>query len=164
LYFYGIFSENWTIINRDIPLKFILCAVLVLYPGTESKWVPRPHRLPINPHPLCASQYALVNHACATLPFTPLPPPTHLTSSSPSDGSSRRHRHKHGHRHMRDGHEKARGEHNCCRWLRELDSVRVCVLLEHLHPFLCRPVHNYTVIVDESCNVTFHCGSSWVMV
>ncbi|KAL2504186.1 Uncharacterized protein Adt_16246 [Abeliophyllum distichum] len=150
--------------NRAITLKFILFAVLlVLYPGTESQWVRRPPPLPINPHPLCASQYALVNHACATLPFTPIPPPS-LLSSSPSDGSIHRHRHRHGHRHTRGGHKEARGEHDCCRWLRELDSICVCDLLVHLPPFLSRPIHNYTIIVDESCDVTFQCGSSWVRV
>ncbi|CAI9785661.1 unnamed protein product [Fraxinus pennsylvanica] len=152
--------------NRVIAIKFILCAVLVLYPGTESQWVPRQPGLPINPTPLCASQYALAQHACAALPFTPLPPPTHPSSSSPSDGSSRRHRHNHGHRHghTRDGHKEAHGERDCCRWLRELDNVCVCDLLVNLAPFLSRPVHNYTVIVDESCHVTFQCGSGSVRV
>ncbi|CAI9781159.1 unnamed protein product [Fraxinus pennsylvanica] len=151
--------------NRAISLKFILCSVLlVLYPRTESQWVPRPPTLPINPPPLCASQYALVSHACATLPFTALPPPSRLSSSSQSDHSSHRHRHRHEHRHQRNGHKEAGGENDCCRWLRELDNVCVCDLLTHLPPFLIRPVHNYTVIVDETCNVTFQCGSSWVRV
>lgn len=151
--------------NRAIALKFILCSVLlVLYPRTESQWAPRSPPLPVNLPPLCASQYALVNHACSTLPFTPLPPPPRLSSFSQSNHSSHRHRHRHEHRHTRKGHKEERGEHDCCRWFRELDSVCVCHLLVRLPRFLTRPVHNYTVIVDETCDVTFQCGSSWVRV
>ncbi|KAE8703727.1 hypothetical protein F3Y22_tig00110465pilonHSYRG00018 [Hibiscus syriacus] len=41
-------------------------------------------------HPLCRSQIALVNFACAMVPILPIPPP------SPVDGNERRsHRHKH---------------------------------------------------------------------
>ncbi|CAK9151048.1 unnamed protein product [Ilex paraguariensis] len=125
-------------------------AFLVLNLKTECQRVQLP---PIAPRPLCISQFALVNHACAALPFNtgappsrPSPPPS---SFSPPE-HEHRHRHAHGHRHH--GHRETTIEQNCCQWLKDVDNECVCDLLLHLPPFLSRPIHQYTVMVDDSCN------------
>ncbi|CAI9774354.1 unnamed protein product [Fraxinus pennsylvanica] len=155
--------------NQVFPLMFALSVIFLgLYPGTQSQWVPKPPTFP----PLCAAQIGTVNRACYMLPFTSIHPPSHpsptpshplLTHSPPSSdnpsGSGHGHRHGHGRRH-RETHI----EHECCRWLKAVDTVCVCGLLMHLPPFLSRPQHNYTVVVEDSCNVTFQCGSSWMKV
>ncbi|KAI3449609.1 hypothetical protein Pfo_006274 [Paulownia fortunei] len=161
-----------------ITLQLLVTVMLlVLYPKAESQWVPHHPLPPIDPPPLCASQYALVNRACAMLPYTPVPPPSPPSPPSPTpappsppspDGPDSRHHHRHGHghghRHSRHGHAETPAEEDCCRWLKEVDDVCVCELLVRLPPFLTRPVHNYTVVVDDTCNVTFQCGSRWVPV
>ncbi|KAL0435766.1 UNVERIFIED_CONTAM: hypothetical protein Sradi_0284500 [Sesamum radiatum] len=162
--------------DRAITLQLVLTLMLlVLYPTAESKWIPH-HPLPrVDPPPLCASQLALVNHACAMLPYTRVPPPSPLTPDSRhhhhhghdhghghDHDHDHGHGHGHGHRHSKHGHKETTIEEDCCRWLKELDDVCVCELLVRLPPFLTRPVHNYTVGVDDICNITFACGSRLV--
>ncbi|XP_004495224.2 uncharacterized protein [Cicer arietinum] len=111
-------------------------------------------------HPLCAPQFALVSNACGMLSFTPgllpspiLPPPS---PSSPDDeGHKSDHHHHHRHRH---GHHSSTEEDNCCRWAKEMDSRCVCEILVRLPPFLTRPLHQYSVVIGESCVITYSCG------
>lgn len=155
--------------DSAVPLKLLaIILILQLYPkAAESQWIPHLPP-PVNPTPLCASQFALVNRACAILPYTPVPPPSPPAPPSPPspDGpenrNRHRHRHGHGHRHRRHGYRETPAEEECCRWLKEVDDVCVCDLLVHLPAFLTRPVHNYTVVVDDICDVTFECGSRLV--
>ncbi|CAK8571951.1 unnamed protein product [Lathyrus sativus] len=115
--------------------------------------------------PLCAPQLALVSYACGMLSFTPgshpspiLPPPS---PSSPDDDEGHHnegqqsHHHRHGHRHR---HHRTSHEDNCCRWARDIDSRCVCEILVKLPLFLTRPLHEYTVVIGESCTVTYSCG------
>ncbi|KAL5735501.1 hypothetical protein ACOSP7_029974 [Xanthoceras sorbifolium] len=139
----------------------ILITILAFLPETESQR-PRPLPIPVIPQvpsrPLCASQFSLVNYACSLLPqASPMPP---SLPSPPDDDydSSHRHGHGHGHRHHRDGRQPTPEEDNCCRWLKEVDNECVCELLVRLPVFLSKPVHEYTVAVDDSCNVSFTCG------
>lgn len=132
---------------------------LLLVPEMESQIRPPiVHLPPASPRPLCASQFALVNYACAMLPFTPSSPPSPDVDdeghrSHHQHGHS--HRHGHGHRHRHDNNPQ---EDNCCRWAREMDSQCVCEILVHLPPFLTKPVHQYSVLIGDSCNVTYSCG------
>ncbi|EPS59564.1 hypothetical protein M569_15243, partial [Genlisea aurea] len=143
-------------------------AFIVFWPISESQWLP--HH-PVGP--LCSSQFALANRACAFLPFTPVPPPSppspEVNTPPPpppeeSGNGTSRHRHPHHHRrrhhhhHSHDGKETST-EEDCCRWVKEIDDVCVCELLVRLPPFLTRPVHNYTVAVDDLCSVTYQCSS-----
>ncbi|KAI7984106.1 hypothetical protein LOK49_LG15G00431 [Camellia lanceoleosa] len=144
------------------------------------------------PPPLCITQFALVNRACAMLPHMSLPPPSPPSSPPLLDddgqnhgnrhrhGPEREHRqehgHDHGHRHEhghRHGHRHAHMheyryqespvQQDCCHWVKEVDAECVCGVLDQLPPSLTRPVHNYTVIVTESCSVTYECGGRlWV--
>ncbi|XP_057427359.1 uncharacterized protein LOC130720694 [Lotus japonicus] len=109
------------------------------------------------PHPLCASQLALVNYACARLPFTPGSPPSSQLTSTNDDGEGHGSRHGHGHRRHHHHHSSPQ-EENCCRWAGELDSQCVCEILVRLPPFLTRPAHQYSVTIGESCNITYSCG------
>lgn len=138
----------------------LLVAFLALLPKMEG--IPLPP-----PRPLCASQFALANYACQALPYTPGPPPIPPSPpippvppcpDDPDSGCTHNHPHRHRHRH-RSGHRETPEQENCCRWLRELDTECVCELLVRLPSFLVRPTHDLTVIVDETCNVTFTCGS-----
>ncbi|CAH9111539.1 unnamed protein product [Cuscuta epithymum] len=149
-------------INSFFKVGLILLVILCIFPmAVESHW-----KLI---GPLCASQITLVDHACSFLPFN-LPPPSPPSSSSSSlpslvsapspDGRhSRRHgphgRRHHHHRHHTDNPE----EEICCRWLREVDDECVCQLLAQLPAFLSKPVHQYSVIVGDTCNENFQCGS-----
>ncbi|CAK9175837.1 unnamed protein product [Ilex paraguariensis] len=153
--------------SNILHLAFFMILLLVLTPMTESQLLPLP---PATSRPLCVSQFALVNSACTALPFYPdhPPPPPSPPPPLPSHNESEhrhRHRHKHGHRHVhghRHGWHGLRGtpvEQDCCRWLKSMDSECVCDLLVYLPPFLSRPVHQYNVVVDDSCNVTFQCAS-----
>lgn len=139
---------------HNIPKIVLIAVFLVLHPsGSRSQWVNN------QPSPLCPSQFALVNHACLSLPVLPMPPPSpplSLPPPPPPSPSERRHRHRHGRHH---GHQETLVEENCCRWMKQIDSECVCDLLVHLPPFLSRPVHQYTVMIDPSCNITFECGS-----
>ncbi|KAK4355541.1 hypothetical protein RND71_024512 [Anisodus tanguticus] len=146
---------------HNIPKIVLIVVFLVLHPsGSKSQWVTnQPTR------PLCPSQFALVNHACSLLPFVgvpppspPSPPPPSPPPPSPPSPPERRHRHRH--RHVRHHvHKETPVEEDCCRWLKQVDIECVCDLLVRLPLFLSRPVHQYTVMVDPSCNATFQCGS-----
>ncbi|CAJ1969213.1 unnamed protein product, partial [Sphenostylis stenocarpa] len=112
---------------------------LAFVPKMESQVLPPPSL-----HPLCLSQLALVGYACTVLPLTttPGPPPP---SPSPND---------HGHR----SNEHYNLQENCCHWAKEIDSQCVCEVLVRLPTFLTRPMHQYSISIGESCNVTYSCG------
>ncbi|XAR58526.1 hypothetical protein NMG60_11013957 [Bertholletia excelsa] len=148
--------------GRAVILKLTIFMVfVVLNPRVRCQ----PFPVPTHTSPLCLSQFALANHACSLVPFSPVPPPSPPSPSPPDDawhghGHGHRHRHGHGHRHRhRHHHHETAIEEDCCRWLKEMDSSCVCHLLVHLPAFLARPVHQYTVVVDEQCEVTFDCES-----
>lgn len=146
----------------------LFVSVLAVLPQMKCQLRPRPMPLPppAPPRPLCASQFALVNYACSMLPYNPaapVPPPSPPSPDSPpppdDDESLQRHGHRHGHRHRHGRvHEETPEGESCCRWLKQVDNECVCDLLVRLPVFLARPVHTYTVIVDESCNVTYACS------
>lgn len=136
---------------------------LAFVPKMESHIKPPAISLPPPPlHPLCATQLALVSYACAMLPFSPGSPLTPPLSPDDDDGEGHhrsRHNHNHGHRHRHSRHHRHFPEEdNCCRWAREMDSQCVCEILLQLPPFLTRPSHQYSVVIGESCNVTYSCG------
>ncbi|XP_030545903.2 annexin B11 [Rhodamnia argentea] len=164
-----------------------LVSVLLGYSGGAPLQQPTPSLFPppLPPKPLCAPQFALVNQACSMImpmpvpppapPSPPLPPPGPLPPPPcPNDESEHGHGHGHGHHHHhhhchghRHHHRHRHGqpwrepspvEQDCCKWLKEVDSECVCDLLVHLPSFLARPIHDYTVIVGDSCNVTYACG------
>ncbi|MBA0860369.1 hypothetical protein Goshw_016935 [Gossypium schwendimanii] len=129
-------------------------------------WAAMPVKLPQRPQlmapprPLCASQFSLVNYACAALPLTPFSPPpprnrNHSRSRSRSRSNSRRRSRKHRRRH---GHREAEMQSYCCQWLKQVDTECVCDVLVHLPTFLSRPNHRYTVVVDDTCTVNYSCG------
>ncbi|CAN4091587.1 unnamed protein product [Withania somnifera] len=141
---------------HNIP-KILIVVFLVLHPtGSRSQFLGN------QPSPLCPSQFALVNHACSLLSFLPVPPPSPLSPSltlappAPPGPPERRHRRKHARHH---GYRETPVEENCCRWMKQVDSLCVCDLLVRLPLFLSRPVHQYTVMIDPSCNITFECSS-----
>lgn len=106
------------------------------------------------PHPLCRSQIALVNFACAMVPVLPMP----QSPPPPEDGDGHRHRHRRRHRHRhRHVSRETPEQRYCCEWLRQMDSLCVCEILYHLPPFLWKPNHKYTIVVDDECSVTFLC-------
>ncbi|KAG4916073.1 hypothetical protein AAZX31_19G140400 [Glycine max] len=139
---------------------------LALVPKMESHIRTPGMPMPKTPRPLCASQFALVNYACSRLPFSlGVPPDSPSTPPSPNDeeghrnnhhNGSHRHGHRHGHKHR--NHQTA-DEDNCCRWAKEVDNQCVCELLLRLPPFLIRPLHQYTLNVGESCDITYSCGA-----
>lgn len=153
----------------------LFVSVLAVLPQMECQLRPRPFPLPLSPprplpppRPLCASQFALVNYACSMLPYDaelPVTPPSPTSPAIPPspppplpDDDELVH-HRHGHRHRHQGsHKETPEEERCCRWLKEVDNECVCDLLVRLPVFLARPVHEYTVIVDDSCNVTYSCS------
>ncbi|XP_073021744.1 uncharacterized protein [Primulina eburnea] len=139
--------------TASINLKLLMFLILLtLHPNADSQWVPLPPKtsLPTDaaPSPLCASQLALVSHACTLVVYTP---------SSPPSVDTLRHHHS-----RRRPVEDVPAETECCRWLKEVDDVCVCDLLVHLPPFLTNPVHSYTIAIDDTCDVTFNCGSKFV--
>ncbi|EEF29306.1 uncharacterized protein LOC8266772 [Ricinus communis] len=106
--------------------------------------------------PLCVSQLTLANYACGRLP---------LWSSGPETPSSNLvfpddHRHGHRHRRRSEGkdHDHDTPVDDCCRWLNDLDDECICELLVRLPPFLARPLHQYTVVIADACNVTYTCS------
>ncbi|KZV43096.1 hypothetical protein F511_04488 [Dorcoceras hygrometricum] len=119
------------------------------YPKAESQWIPLPPKS-VGPTPLCSSQLALVSHACTLVVYTPASPPT------ASVETLRHHEHNQSSQGLVEG---SPAETECCRWLKELDDVCVCDLLVHLPQFLTKPVHSYTIAIDNTCDVTFSCGS-----
>ncbi|XVF21806.1 hypothetical protein REPUB_Repub12eG0121800 [Reevesia pubescens] len=145
-----------------IPILFLFSMFLVALPNDlppEAGQVAVP--VPVAPpRPLCASQFALVNYACAIVPLVPMPPPP-PPPSPPESGHGNGHRHgqSHTHRHRhRRAHHATREQQYCCRWLNLVDNECVCDILVRLPVFLSRPNHQYTVVVDESCIVTFSCA------
>lgn len=156
--------------KKDMILATALfVSVLAALPQMECQLGPRPLPRPIPPpRPLCASQLALANYACSMLPYSPAlpvtppsPPSPEVPPPPPDDDESVQssHGHRHGHRHRHRGsHEETPEEESCCRWLKQVDNECVCDLLVRLPVFLARPVHKYTVIVDDSCNVTYSCS------
>lgn len=138
--------------------------ILVLQPKSpEGHWLPH---WPSGPNPLCSNQFALVNRACLLLPgikpgLPSLPPREGGEALSVSHGHHHRrhhgHRLGHGHHELGQGGMESPAEEECCRWLKEVDSMCACDLLVHLPPFLVKPIHSYTVVVDDACSVTFHC-------
>ncbi|KAK2990514.1 hypothetical protein RJ640_019794 [Escallonia rubra] len=96
----------------------------------------------------------------SSLPSPPSPPCSTDCPPGPEHGHRhRQHRHGHGHGGHRHEHAETPVEADCCRWLNSVDNECVCDLLVYLPPFLSKPIHQYTVTVDSSCNVTFQCGS-----
>jgi len=92
-------------------------------------------------HPLCLSQLALANYACAMLPLTAAPPS--LPPPSPGHGGNQ---------------QSTLQEEDCCRWAKEIDNQCVCEALVLLPPFLTKPSHQYAISIGQSCNVTYSCG------
>ncbi|KAG6418751.1 hypothetical protein SASPL_120956 [Salvia splendens] len=142
-----------------MALKLVAATILLLltlYPTSpQAQWLPRRSpSLPDPPRPLCVSQIALVNRACGQLPYAQLPTPS-------GEVESNQHRHHHHHE-REEGHVETEKEEECCRWLKEVDNVCVCDMLVHLPPFLTRPVHEYKVVVDDGCEVSFGCASRLV--
>ncbi|XP_058770860.1 uncharacterized protein LOC131644389 [Vicia villosa] len=128
------------------------------------------HLPPPSLRPLCGPQLTLVSYACGMLSFTrgsppsPTPPPSFPSSLDNDEGHQghhdeghQNHNHTHGHRHRRRHHRTSQ-EDNCCRWARDIDSRCVCEILVKLPLFLTRPLHEYTVVIGESCTVTYSCG------
>ncbi|KAK6937497.1 hypothetical protein RJ641_031005 [Dillenia turbinata] len=161
-------------------LIFILMAVVVMTPNLRGElgpatfaggsWPKSKEPAPwSSSRPLCLSQFALVNHACSVLPFTPIPPPDqqgfelehdqHEHESNRDDHKGRR---KHGVGHHSHGprHRTTPIEDDCCKWLKQVDSICVCKLLVHLPPFLTSPAHAFSITVDDTCSVTFTCSGS----
>ncbi|CAK9310005.1 unnamed protein product [Citrullus colocynthis] len=161
--------------GRFNSLILAVTLFFALITETEGQWQPPD----VAPRPLCASQIALANYACAMLPYsTVLPPPTpslslsdnHESQSTPSPSHTHRHEHQHRHWHEhqhRHRHEQEHGhqhkiplsplEENCCKWVQQLDSECICGLLSRLPAFLERPQHNFSVTVGSSCDATYSC-------
>ncbi|KAL2320930.1 hypothetical protein Fmac_029899 [Flemingia macrophylla] len=139
---------------------------LALVPKMESQIRSSSLSISTPPRPLCVSQFALVNYACSRLPFSRGVLPHDSPSSpdpSPADeeghtnnNHNHSHRHRHGHKHR---HHQTPDEENCCRWAKEVDNQCVCEILARLPPFLIRPLHQYTLNIGESCDITYSCGS-----
>ncbi|KAL5701712.1 hypothetical protein ACHQM5_027022 [Ranunculus cassubicifolius] len=118
------------------------------------------------PRPLCLSQFALVNQACAFIPFTLPGPPANTEDPDdpepdvdvgqhdmPVNGTE----HHHDHHHRRRPHFHSAAIEHCCRWLKNLDDACVCELLLRLPPFLRRVTHSYLITVDEDCEIAYKC-------
>ncbi|KAG7970594.1 hypothetical protein I3843_07G092200, partial [Carya illinoinensis] len=141
---------------------------MVLLPKTECMIRPQPLRPQpqLAPRPLCASQFSLANYACALLPLNPLTPSPPSLSISDHDNEEHHHTHRHrrshgGHRRKHKPHHHSQTVDNCCRWASQVDSQCVCELLFLLPGFanfLMRPLHDYTLRISDSCNVTYTCG------
>nr|ANU06250.1 CcmT [Primula vulgaris] len=142
-------------------LTFLMIFVAITL-TVQSQFIRPPPRPPT---PQCRSQFALVNHACATIPYTPIAPPLSppapplspdtISPTSPgNDTQIQEHRLRHRHRtHITSAQE------TCCRWLKAVDPECVCGLLLRLPTFLARPAHSYTVAVGDACVFTYPCAS-----
>ncbi|XP_058197466.1 uncharacterized protein LOC131313266 isoform X2 [Rhododendron vialii] len=170
----------------------VFIAILSLIPKIQSQ---------SNGPPVCITQLAQLNRACAFLPYTPPDAPPsppdddgdddhgrmdnvtnqslvddgdddhgrmdnvtnhHRHRHDDDDGDDHhRHHHHHHHHHHRHRHSQGRrasdAEDDCCTMLNEVDAVCVCSLLLRLPLFLSKPEHNYSVIVNDECEVTFEC-------
>lgn len=152
---------------KEIITSAVFIAILLLIPKIQSQ---------SNVPPVCITQFAQLNRACAFLPYTPPSPPdddgdddhgrmdnvTNQSLVDDDDGDDHhnhhRHRHHHHHRHRHSqGHRASDAEDDCCTMLNEVDDVCVCSLLLRLPLFLSKPEHDYTVIVNDECEVTFEC-------
>ncbi|KDP21489.1 hypothetical protein JCGZ_21960 [Jatropha curcas] len=101
--------------------------------------------------PLCVSQFALANYACSRMPPSPA-----SDIFFPHPHPHRRPR-QHGHRHPPPGAHPSAVE-NCCRWLSDVDNECVCDLLIRLPIFLARPAHQFTIVIGDTCTITFSCS------
>ncbi|EXB39346.1 hypothetical protein L484_025041 [Morus notabilis] len=135
---------------------FLLFLFLLLVPKSEG--ILNGPASGVTPRPVCASQYALANYACSLIPYSPLPPPAPSTPSLDAHHHRGRRGHGHGHHRHHHRHQGTQEEDDCCRWLYEIDTDCVCEMLVHLPDFLSRPVHEYSLIVGDTCNVTYSCG------
>ncbi|CAI9768746.1 unnamed protein product [Fraxinus pennsylvanica] len=164
-----------------------------LYPEAQSQWMPNPPVFPplcaaqITSVNLACCMLPLT-HVPPPKPSPPSPP---SSDKGRRHGHRHEHEHKHEHEHEREhehghghgqrqrqrlrhghghghGHKHGHGETSiedeCCLWLKAVDRVCVCGLLMYLPSFLSRPLHNYTLAVDDLCKMTFQCGSSWMEV
>lgn len=140
--------------NIQILSLTFLVVIFLLFPRSSHS---QPGVLP-PAGPLCSSQYVLLNYACSRLPFSPRPPSLNSASveSSPPPDDEEQEDLYYSHQHS-GGHHQTPEQQECCRWLREMSVECVCDLLIHLPAFLTRASHDYTVIVDESCAITFAC-------
>ncbi|KAJ9171938.1 hypothetical protein P3X46_015234 [Hevea brasiliensis] len=106
---------------------------------------------------MCVSQIALANHACGRL--TPSPGPNVLYHHEHRHGHGHGHGHGNRHRHNRHGNfARETPTESCCRWLNDVDNECVCDLLIQLPVFLSKPAHQFSVVIGESCTVTFSCS------
>ncbi|KAG6700281.1 hypothetical protein I3842_08G104300 [Carya illinoinensis] len=158
-----------------ITLAVLFAAsIMVFLPKSECRVRQPP---PLIPGPLCASQFSLANYACSLVPPASEPSPPSLHNGLDEDqeeddadddeeeGHHHNHNHNHQHRHRghrhKDKHHLPRNIDNCCRWISQIDSSCVCELLFYLPgfaTFLMRPLHDFTVRITDSCNVTYSCG------
>ncbi|XP_052184127.1 uncharacterized protein LOC127796167 [Diospyros lotus] len=111
-------------------------------------------------NPLCMSQFTLANHACLSLPqrqrfasvsLAAAAPP----SASPPEVEEEEAGDESGE--MLRLERESREEDDCCKWVKAVDSDCICDMLVRLPAFLSRLAHDYTVAVDETCNVTYQC-------
>lgn len=133
----------------------LLLFLIIYIGGSNSQFTTWPGG-PAVPHPLCLSQFTLVNNACQYLPITPLPPPGPAPVSSPAPAPAPAPTPS-----TNLGYNtQTPVEEECCRWMKAVDSECVCSLLAHLPIFLSRPIHQYTTLAHATCSVTFTCASS----
>ncbi|KAI3979858.1 hypothetical protein MKX01_042512 [Papaver californicum] len=126
--------------------------------------------------PLCISEFALVNQACSMVPIRsgppqmpyigqpslplappPPPPPRHYRDDDNERDRDDEHRRHHRHQiHHRSAHQTSVNL-NCCKWLKELDTSCICGLMVRLPRFLIRNRHGFSIIVEDTCDVSFNC-------
>ncbi|XP_018859451.1 uncharacterized protein LOC118349238 [Juglans regia] len=158
-----------------ITLALFAALIMVFLPKSECQIKQPP---PLVPRPLCASQFSLANYACAMVPAASEPSPPSLNNGldeelddDADDDEEEEHHHNHNHNHNHQHRHRGyrhNGKHhlpqnidNCCRWISQIDSGCVCELLFYLPgfaTFLMRPLHDFTVEITDSCNVTYSCG------
>ncbi|KAJ8622873.1 hypothetical protein MRB53_031402 [Persea americana] len=86
-------------------------------------------------------------------PTPPIPQPP-LYNSNATDGDD------HGHHHRRRHSYNQGNESECCRWVKQMDTGCVCLLLSHLPPFVVKPAHSLTLSPEQGCVVNFRCPGS----
>jgi hypothetical protein len=156
-------QQSQATLKKGMIIILTFFALMVLVPMQSEGQMPVPR-------PLCASQFSLANYACARLPLRPVTPPSPPDDDDDDDGGNREdhevHHHRHGHksRHRHHSHhEQGPGEHDCCRWARQMDSQCVCEVL-YLLPafanFIMRPVHAISLSISDTCNVTYTCSGT----
>ncbi|XP_010256204.1 PREDICTED: uncharacterized protein LOC104596643 [Nelumbo nucifera] len=129
--------------------------------------------VPPPPHPLCISEIALVSNACAFVPIehhlTQLTATrtTHRGNQEELVNEQQRQQEHDNEDDRQEGHRRRNYHHDgpseeCCRWLREVDSMCVCQLFVPMPTFLRRPLHSYTIMVDHTCKVVFKCPQQLV--